>query len=125
MLCTCFSSSFSCLLACYDSEASAKNDSVESLFSACDHAQACENPSDLEKELLRASLGAMQKQLCSDVARDHFVEYQGTKRIMQLLESYKEEDYTNLLLHVAAEATKEQEEAKCGFMSYQFIIIIF
>ena len=106
--------------------ASAKQDSVESLFAACDHAESADHPDGeaadqyKEKNLLKASLETMLKQLESDHARDHFVEYQGSKRIMQMLQAHKDhtsQDFVDLFLKVIAEATKEQEEAKCSFMS--------
>ena len=95
--------------------ASAKSDGVESLFSACDFAEAKE-----DKELLVTSLETLKRQLESDCARDHFVESEGPRRMVRLLETWKapeDEAGAALVLKISALSMKEQEEGKCGYMS--------
>ena len=103
--------------------ASAKCDSVESLFSAIDHAELVK-----DKSLLRKCLGTIHTQLLSDCARDHFVESEGSRRTLQLLHVYKDskdsgeeqsedDDMVCMLLKISALSAKEQEEEKCSLMS--------
>mmetsp|Transcript_6902 Transcript_6902/g.23754 ORF Transcript_6902/g.23754 Transcript_6902/m.23754 type:complete len:505 (-) Transcript_6902:571-2085(-) len=96
--------------------ASAKADAAELLLTCVDKAE-----SEKDADLLTQSLSALLRQLSSDHARDHLVQENGPRRLVALLEAAGDEDQEArrvLLLRVCAASMAEQEEGKCGYMSW-------